>query len=164
MRRLSIDPGARRVGLAWSDGETSIALPLPTLDGRDKGLIETLRAQIAALGVQEVIIGLPLNMDGSEGEGAKRSRSLATQIEQAANVAVVLWDERLTTVLAQRQLRDVGIGARDQKDKVDQVAATILLQSYLDSHTEAAWDEDQVLPDAPPKAGSRRKRNSSRGR
>lgn len=159
-----MDPGARRVGLAWSDDDCAIALPLKTLDGRDKGLIETVRAQIAELGIQEVIIGLPLNMDGSEGEGAKRSRALAQQIEQVAKVPVVLWDERLTTVAAQRELRGVGIGARDQKDKVDQVAATILLQSYLDSHTEAAWDVDQVLPDAPPKAGSRRRKNSSRER
>lgn len=164
MRRLSLDPGARRVGLAWSDGECEIALPLKTLDARDKGLVPQLCAEIAELGAEEVVIGLPLMLDGTESEGARRSRQLAAKLEAATEAAgtpvrVVLWDERLTTASAQRSLRGAGVSARDQKDKIDQVAATILLQSYLDANTERSWDEELLLPDVP-KPGARRRRNS----
>lgn len=163
MRRLGVDPGAKRVGLAWCDHDLSIALPLKTLAAGNQ-LMALVRAEIETLGVEEVIVGLPLQMDGSESEGARRSRKLAQQIEQLSAVRVILWDERLTTVAAQRSLRDAGIGARDQKDKVDQAAATILLQSYLDSFTEARWDAEPMHHDVPAKAGARRKRSSSRER
>lgn len=165
MRRLSIDPGAKRVGLAWSDGATSIALPLKTLDAVNRGaLLSALVAEIAELGVIEVIVGLPLQLDGSEGEGARRSRQLASQLQQATTARVVLWDERLTTVSAERALREAGVSSRDQRSKVDRAAATILLQSYLDANTETAWDEDPAFPpDAPPvRADSRRKKGSGR--
>jgi putative Holliday junction resolvase len=165
VRRLSIDPGAKRVGLAWSDGETSIALPHKTLSATNRGaLLSALLAEIADLAVAEVIVGLPLQLDGTEGEAARRSRLLATQLEKATSARVVLWDERLTTVSAERALREAGIKARDQRGKVDRAAATILLQSYLDAHTETPWDEDPVLPpDAPPvRVDSRRKKGAGR--
>lgn len=155
------------MGLAWSDGETSIALPLKTLDAVDRrALIAALTAQIAELEVAEVIVGLPLQLDGSEGEGARRSRLLATQLEAVTRARIVLWDERLTTVAAERALREAGVRARDQRSKVDRAAATILLQSYLDANTERAWDEDPALPpDAPPaRPDSRRKKGDARRR
>ncbi len=166
MRRLGVDPGAKRVGLSWCDHDVSIALPLKTLSvSQPAQVAAALRDEIEALGVEEVVVGLPLQMDGRESEGAKRSRALAAQIEQATNVRVNLWDERMTTLAAQRSLRDAGIGARDQKDKVDQAAATLLLQSYLDSLSEARWDAEPMHHDAPtPRAGSGRRRSSSRGR
>jgi len=167
VRRLSIDPGAKRVGLAWSDGQTSIALPLKTLDATNRNaLLRALIAEVAELGVAEVIVGLPLQLDGTEGEAARRSRKLATELEQAITARVVLWDERLTTVSAERALREAGIKARDQRGKVDRAAATILLQSYLDANTETAWDDDPALPpDAPPvRADSRRKKGDARRR
>lgn len=139
-------------------------MPLKTLDAtKPAALLAALQAEIVELAIEEVIIGLPLKLDGTEGEGARRSHVLAKQVEAKANVRVVLWDERLTTVAAQRALREAGIKERDQRGKIDRAAATILLQSYLDSNTETSWDEDQMPPDVPrDNAGPRRKKGSWR--
>jgi putative Holliday junction resolvase len=135
MRRLGIDPGQRRVGLALA--EDAMASPLKTLlrDG-DQALITLLAAEIRALGVEEVVLGLPLRMDGREGPEAKRARKLAQAISAASGVPVQLWDERLTTVAAERELRGVGMKGAKKKAVLDQAAATLLLQSYLDAQHE----------------------------
>jgi putative Holliday junction resolvase len=135
MRRLGIDPGQRRVGLALSEDER--ASPLKTLlRTEDAKLIAELAAEIRTLGVGEVVMGLPLRMDGREGPEAKRARKLAASISAACGVPVQLWDERLTTVAAERELRGVGMKGAKKKAILDQAAATLLLQSYLDAQNE----------------------------
>ncbi|HEX5660092.1 MAG TPA: Holliday junction resolvase RuvX [Polyangiales bacterium] len=132
MRRLGIDPGQRRVGLALAEDE--MASPLKTLlrEG-DAALIALLAAEIRALDVGEVVLGLPVRMDGREGPEAKRARVLAKAITAASGVPVQLWDERMTTVAAERELRGVGMKGAKKKAVLDQAAATLLLQSYLDA-------------------------------
>jgi putative Holliday junction resolvase len=135
MRRLGIDPGQRRVGLALAEDE--LASPLKTLlrEG-EREIVALLAHEIRALNVGEVVLGLPVRMDGREGPEAKRARKLAAAISEASGVPVKLWDERLTTVAAERELRGVGMKGAKKKAILDQAAATLLLQSYLDAQRE----------------------------
>jgi len=134
MRRLGIDPGAKRVGLAHSEAESDFAHPLTTLEGGSPQQVAARIAEVARRErAQELVLGLPLLMNGQEGPAARKARALATALEaELDDVRVVLWDERLTTVSAERQLRDSGLSGRKQRKVVDQAAATVLLQSYLD--------------------------------
>jgi len=133
---LGVDPGARRIGIAVSDPTCTVASGLETLK------VKNLRDAVSlVVGLAEerkvcrVVVGLPLNMNGSEGERAKEARQFAKLLEDKSGAPVILWDERLTSVQARAELGRLGVkgaGARD-KARVDRVAATILLQSYLDS-------------------------------
>ena len=133
MRFLGIDPGLKRVGLAVGDDQDHFASPYKTLERKDDpSLVEALVAELSALETDRVVLGLPLRMNGLEGPEAKRSRGLGKALEKHG-LTVVLWDERLTTVGAERQLRSVGMRAGKRKSVIDQAAATLLLQSYLDA-------------------------------
>ncbi len=136
MRFMGIDPGARRVGLALGDDETGLATPHKTLTRRDDpSLLRELVDELRAHEVEMVVLGLPLRMNGLEGPEAKRARLFARAIEREGQLKVVLWDERLTTVAAERQLRTAGLRGDKKKSLIDQAAATVLLQSYLDART-----------------------------
>ena len=133
---LGVDLGERRVGVALSDPSCTVASGLETIAVRSLG--EAV-AQVADLATRRkagrVVIGLPLNMNGSEGERARGARQFARLLSDRIESGVVLWDERLTSVQARGELGRLGAGRSVSRDKarVDQVAATILLQSYLDS-------------------------------
>jgi putative Holliday junction resolvase len=134
VRTLGVDPGDARVGLAVSDDEGTFASPLCTLAARGEGdPAKRIAAEAARAGCAEVVVGLPRNLDGTEGGAARKARALAGRVRAATGLRVVLWDERLTTAEASRALSAVEMRARDQRSVVDQVAATILLQSYLDA-------------------------------
>jgi len=133
---LGVDLGARRVGVAVSDPARTIASGLDTL------LVKSLRdavEQVAGLakerGAGRIVVGLPLNMNATEGEKARDARLFAKRLEERSGSAVVLWDERLTSVQAKGEMERLGAARAITRDKasVDRVAATILLQSYLDS-------------------------------
>jgi putative holliday junction resolvase len=137
MRVLGIDPGARRIGLALSDPEGQFASPVPAVQSH--GAAETLRrltAEVARLGAERVVMGLPLRLDGSEGESARLARKLAERLRVATGLEVVLWDERLTSRAAERALAEAGVHGARRKKAVDSVAAALLLQSYLDAERE----------------------------
>lgn len=134
MRLLGIDPGLRRVGVALSDEDARIAMPLTTLERvSDAALTDALAALVAEHVVGTVVVGLPLRLDGSESESSRKARKLAAALEPRVTAEVVLWDERLSTAQAERALREGGVRGRDKKAVVDQVAATLILQSFLDS-------------------------------
>lgn len=133
---LGVDPGARRIGLAVSDPACMVASGLETLKVKNLRDAVSLVARLAEeRGVRRVVVGLPLNMNGSEGERAKEARLFAKLLEERSGAPVTLWDERLTSVQARAELGRLGMrgAATRDKAKVDRVAATILLQSYLDS-------------------------------
>jgi putative Holliday junction resolvase len=134
---MGIDPGLKRVGLAVSDEEGELASPHKTLvRASDVELVKELAAEARALSVSEIVMGLPLRMSGEAGPEAKRAERLARALERVSGTKVVLWDERLTTVGAERQLRGAGLRGEKKKALIDQAAATLLLQSYLDSRRE----------------------------
>jgi putative Holliday junction resolvase len=134
VRTLGVDPGDARVGLAVSDEDGAWASPLCTLAARGEGdPAKRIAEEAARAGCAEIVVGLPRNLDGSEGGAARKARALAGRVRAATGLRVVLWDERLTTAEASRALSAVEMRARDQRSVVDQVAATILLQSFLDA-------------------------------
>jgi len=138
---MGVDPGLRRVGLAVSDEHGEWASPHKTLPG-DKlpALVSALSQEASALGVGEIVMGLPLRMNGTSGPEAKRAELLGRALEKASGVRVVMWDERLTTVSAERALRSSGLRGEKKRALIDQAAATVLLQSYLDAQ-RARHDE-----------------------
>lgn len=135
VRALGIDPGSKRIGLAVSDFSGTIASPLLVLE-RSRSKQHDLQelARIARDEEAEVIVvGLPLNMDGSEGKAAKTAIAEARRLATLVDVPVEMHDERLTTVSADRSLLDAGLNAIERRKVVDKVAAAIMLQSWLDS-------------------------------
>ena len=130
-RVMAVDLGSVRTGVAVSDELGMLAQPWKTLPGGDNALDAVVSA-VGELKPSRVLVGLPRNMDGTYGPAAEHSRAFADQLRARVECTVDLWDERLTTVAAQRALRESGRKARDQRGVVDQVAAQILLQSWLD--------------------------------
>lgn len=135
-RIMAVDLGAVRTGIAVSDELRMFAQPWKTIAGGDAALA-AVQAAVEEIKPSLVLVGLPRNMDGTYGPAADAARAFAGQLREAAGCRVELWDERLTTAAAQRALRESGRKARDQRGVVDQVAAQILLQSWLD-RTECA--------------------------
>jgi len=129
--RLGVDLGARRIGLALHDDPDLDARPLGTLDLRGvKDPVGALTERAIAVGATEIIVGLPLNMDGTDGPSARSARKVAAALRKRSGLAVRLWDERLTTTQAQRARVARGVKGREG---IDAEAAAILLQAYVDA-------------------------------
>jgi putative Holliday junction resolvase len=141
-RVLGIDAGERRVGVALSDELRLLARPLTVLD-RTRGLAPVLDA-LAELKVREsvahMVVGLPLNADGSAGRQAKRAQDFARVAARVVGVPVELWDERLSTRAAEEIARQQGRNMRRarQRGELDAVAAAVILQDYLDRQRESS--------------------------
>jgi putative Holliday junction resolvase len=134
MRILALDHGTVRVGVAVSDELGMIARPLEFIPAeRWDGFMTRFNQLVAELKPEQIIVGLPRNMDGSLGPAAEKVREFIAKLRETITVPIRTWDERLTSVQAQRLLREAGHKAKDQKGKVDATAAAVLLQSYLDS-------------------------------
>jgi putative pre-16S rRNA nuclease len=132
-RFLGIDFGKVRLGLAISDELGFMSHPLETLRMRDVNEVTKRIGEIVReKDVQRVVVGLPRNMDGSHGSSAEEALAFATKLRGHLSCDVVTWDERLTTVSANRALREAGRRTRETRGYVDQVAAQMILQDYLD--------------------------------
>lgn len=135
MRALGVDPGTKRIGIAVSDLTGTVASPLSVLT-RSKSPAHDLQelARIARAEEAEVIVvGLPINMDGSHGPAAKAAAQFAKRLATVTNVPVELHDERRTTVTAEQAMREGGLDGRARRQRVEKVAAAVMLQSWLDS-------------------------------
>jgi putative pre-16S rRNA nuclease len=139
---LGIDFGRVRIGVAISDELRLLAHPLETVPA-SKQAVSRVAAISRQKDVERIVIGVPRLMSGNYGSAAEEVLSFVDQVRKAVACEVVTWDERLTTVAAQRALRDAGKKTRDTRGYVDQVAAQIILQGYLDSLQNAA-EPDQV--------------------
>ena len=129
---LGIDPGSKRIGVAISDPARRMAIPLTVIPRKPDGShLKRIADLVAEKGVEEVVVGLPKSLDGSERQSAQAARELAGDIADTAGVPVVFVDERLTTVSATRRLREAG--ATKTKEMVDSLAAAELLQLHLDT-------------------------------
>jgi putative Holliday junction resolvase len=132
MRIMAIDYGKRRIGLALCDPSETLALPLPMIDRKlTVRWREVLLRQIVEREVAEIVVGLPKNMDGSEGSASQDCRRFAEELKQQTSLSILLLDERLTTVAAHASLRESGIKQRNGREMVDSVAASLLLQMHL---------------------------------
>ena len=132
-RLLGIDLGKARVGMAISDELGLLAHPLETFPAdRQNALVERIAAIVRAKEVETVVVGLPRNMNGTMGPAATEALAFVDQLRAKLSCHVVTWDERLTTVAAHRALREVGRSTRTTRGQIDQVAAQMILQGYLD--------------------------------
>lgn len=134
MRILALDHGTRRIGVAVSDELMMMAQPMEFIDAEPfNDFLARLKEIIKEREVEEIIVGLPRNMDGSYGPAALKVQAFIAAVKLATPIPIRSWDERLTTVQAHRMLGQAGIKAKDRKEKVDRSAAAIILQNYLDA-------------------------------
>lgn len=134
MIALALDPGERRIGVAISDPEGRHARPLTVVEHASKDQDLARVAEVAArFGAEVIVVGLPLNMDGTAGPGARRARRFAAQLKHRVGAEVHLWDERLTTFEADQQMVEAGLSPERRRELRDAVAAAVILQDYLDA-------------------------------
>lgn len=127
---LAVDLGARRTGLAISDPEGRMALALPTLEDADAAAIAKVAEE---RGAALVVIGLPFNMDGTEGPRAKEARAFADELRSVLRAPVELWDERLSSAEGDRRLRQAGLSRKERARRSDAAAAIVILEGFLAS-------------------------------
>jgi putative Holliday junction resolvase len=133
MRWLGIDYGESRIGVAISDDLGSFAVPVKTLQ-RGPNMTKEICGLLDGQGAIGIVIGLPVNMDGTLGPSAAKAKEFGAQLQTALPTTLIrFWDERLTTVEAQKALHSAGKNAKQSRKIIDQVAAQILLQNYLDA-------------------------------
>jgi putative Holliday junction resolvase len=133
-RIMGIDYGTARIGVALSDELQMLAHPAETITvAKSPDPLARIAALALEKNVERIVVGLPRHMNGSAGESAGKAREFADKLRAKVDCEVRTWDERLSTVAAHRSLREAGKSTRQTRGYVDQVAAQILLQSYLDS-------------------------------
>jgi putative Holliday junction resolvase len=134
-RALALDVGTRRIGVAVSDSGGAVATPyeVVTRSGDRAADHRRVAALVEETGAGVVVVGLPLSLDGSLGPAARTILEEVDQLRAALGVEVVTWDERLSTVEAERSLRAMGVRKGNRRRVVDQVAATVILQSWLEA-------------------------------
>jgi putative Holliday junction resolvase len=143
MRVLALDHGTKRIGVALSDETATLAQPLEFVAAEPLATaLERIKGIVHERQVGEILVGLPRNMNGTYGPSAESALKFAATLREALGVPVNTWDERLTSVQANRFLIQAGMRREQRKTKVDQSAAAILLQSYLDAR--AARSENPV--------------------
>lgn len=133
MTLAGLDLGTKTIGLAVSDRGLRLATPRPMIR-RTKFThdAEALKVALAKDEAGAIVLGLPVNMDGSEGPRAQATRAFARNLDRLSNMAIVLWDERLSTVAAERALIDMDVSRRKRAERIDSAAAAFILQGALD--------------------------------
>ncbi len=134
MSILAVELGQARTGLAVCDRGEILASPLAVLSEKDsRRLVEKICAAAKERGAELLVVGLPRNMDGTEGESAQNARRIGADLQEASGLPVEFWDERGTTITAHGYLNEGNVRGKKRKAVIDAVAATVILQSYLDS-------------------------------
>lgn len=137
MRIMGLDFGSKTVGVAISDPLLITAQGIEIIRRKEENKLRQTLARIEALieeyGVDRIVLGLPKNMNDTLGERAQLSLEFKEKLERRTGLPVVMWDERLTTVAADKAMMEAGIRRENRKDYVDKIAACLILQGYLDS-------------------------------
>lgn len=139
MRIIGLDYGSKTVGVAMSDPSGLLASPIETIKREEevnlKQTVRRIRALCEENEVHTIILGLPKNMNGSLGERAEKTLAFKKRLERDLyQIEILLWDERLTTRQAEQPMLEMGMDRKKRKQVVDQLAAVLILQSYLDAH------------------------------
>lgn len=136
MRIMGLDFGSKTVGVAVSDPLLVTAQGVETIFRRSSGKLRQTLARIdeliARYEVDRIVLGYPKNMNNTEGERCEKTQEFARMLEQRTGLAVILWDERLTTAAADQIMMESGVRRENRKDYVDKIAAGLILQGYLD--------------------------------
>ena len=137
MRVLGLDYGSKTVGVALSDALGLTAQPFETIVRKDENKLRQTLARIETIireqEVDRIVLGLPKNMNSTMGDRAEKTLEFQAMLERRTGLKVILWDERLTTVAAERVLQESGVRRENRKEYIDQIAASFILQGYLDS-------------------------------
>jgi putative Holliday junction resolvase len=141
-RIMAIDFGTRRIGLAVSDSLGITAQGLPTIDTREtKDVLSHIHNIVQEKGVEKIVVGMPKNMNGSIGPKGKEVKEFVRKLKRKTGLEIETQDERLTSVQSQKSMREMGTSQK-KKGTVDRIAATLILQSYLDGHNR---DQEDLL-------------------
>ena len=136
MRIMGLDFGSKTVGVAISDGLLVTAQGIEIIRRKEENKLRQTLARIEELileyEVQEIVLGCPKNMNGTEGVRVELTEEFKDKLERRTGLPVFMWDERLTTVAADRTMMEAGIRRENRKEYVDMIAATLILQGYLD--------------------------------
>ena len=136
MRIIGLDYGTKTVGVAVSDSLGITAQAVETITRKEENKLRQTLARIEELideyNVEEIVVGLPKNMNNTIGERAEACRDFADKLERRTGLPVIMWDERLTTVSADNVLKECGVRRENRKAVVDKIAAVFILQGYLD--------------------------------
>jgi putative Holliday junction resolvase len=136
MNLLALDYGTVRVGVAFADASTGVAIPLPYLKAYPWiDFVNRLQEILRERAVCEIIVGVPRNMNGSYGESAQKAQEFILRLREVLTLPIHEIDERWTTSMAARQLRDLGLRSKEHKRHIDSAAAVNILQTYLDWRT-----------------------------
>jgi putative Holliday junction resolvase len=134
MRILGLDLGQRRVGVALSDPGGRIAQPLEQFEPRGRrDLVQAVARLLEEHGAERILVGLPTRLDGTAGEQVRRTEAVIEALREELSVPVAVWDERFSTRQADRAMREAGLKPSRRKARRDMVAATLILQAYLDA-------------------------------
>ncbi len=134
MRTMGLDYGERRIGVAVSDPTGSVAQPLETIQRSRSGQpthLDRIAQIVEEYEVDRIVVGLPLHLDGGQGPAAEAARSFGKRVEERTRVSVEFLDERWTSVEARRTLHEAGLSTRKQRNRVDPIAAALLLRAYM---------------------------------
>lgn len=147
-RILALDPGSKRVGVALSDELGWTAQPLETFERKSLAAdLAHIKELVSRHAVREIVIGMPVRMDGRVGPAAQAVQQFLDAVQAAVGIPVTAWDERLTTKAAEQMLIDADVSRKKRKGAVDRVAAALLLKSYLDHLSSLQPAADASAPD-----------------
>lgn len=148
MRAVGVDLGDTRIGIALSDSGGTVATPWTKVErcGDERQDHRRIADLVAEVEAERVVVGLPLSLDGSIGPAAEKALAEVERLAAVLSVPVETYDERLTTVTAERVLREQGVTGRRRRQVIDQVAASVLLQAWLDARSAAAPEDDDGHP------------------
>ena len=148
MRIMGLDFGSRIVGVAVSDSMLITAQGLEIIRRKEENKLRRTMARIEELigeyEVEEIVLGLPKNMDATEGERAEFTKEFQEKLERRTGLPVILWDERLTTVAADKVMMESGVRREKRREYVDKIAATLILQGYLDNRRLCRQGKDSA--------------------
>jgi len=140
---LGIDYGIRRMGLAISDKNSKIALPLETIEGDDEIFIGEIKRIVAERNVQKIVVGLPKHLSGDESEMSRRVKDFCKKLK-ILGIEIILFDERYTTVKAEEIVREMKKKPSRNKGKIDKIAASLILKNFLESQENFYASDDST--------------------
>ena len=142
-RILALDVGGKRIGVAMSDPDRLIASGQPTITGKSQQQVfEHIRKLVHDYEVGEIVIGMPLTLRGEVGPQAEIVQAFSKGLAKFVSVPINHYDERLTSIAAERSLEEMGMKKHKRRDHVDELAAVLILQAYMDSLRRPTWHDD----------------------
>jgi putative Holliday junction resolvase len=144
---LGIDYGEKRIGLAVGESRLAVASPLAAIQARSHIAhdVRTILRRASSYEIKAFVIGLPLNMDGTEGEQARLTRRFGDQLARETTLPVHYWDERLSSVTARELVLPAELTRKQRKNRLDCVAAQVILQSFLEAHAGDRTNEERQI-------------------